>query len=384
MGGGFFMNKRVITSLMILVFILSISGCTGQNTSSTNVTAATASTKEIQTKIEISGVLVPSQAVDISSKMSGQVTALNFKVGSQVKAGDILMQLDTEALNGQLMQAQASLQSAQAAAQATDNQTSLLKISLAAAQKNYDRTKMLFDAGAASQSQLEDAQDKLDTAQKQYENASGPARGQAQAAIGVAQANVKSFELQLKNAIIKSPINGIITSQNVNVGQNVSPAVAIISIVDTANLKMKTTISQDLVPFLATGQQIIVTVDSYPDVKFKGNVSSIGPIAVSTGEVFPVEITIKNNRNLMAGLSAHATSNIKTRGIIIPSAAIMHSKGNSYVYVINNNIAEKRLVEAGLKSNQEIQIIKGLRIGEQVAISNINSLSDKASVKVKK
>jgi hypothetical protein len=62
----------------------------------------------------------------------------------------------------------------------------------------------------------------------------------------------------------------------------------------------------------------------------------------------------------------------------------MHSKGNSYVYVINNNIAEKRLVEAGLKSNQEIQIIKGLRIGEQVAISNINSLSDKASVKVKK
>jgi RND family efflux transporter MFP subunit len=231
---------------------------------------------------------------------------------------------------------------------------------------------------------LEDAQDKLDTAQKQYENASGPARGQAQAAIGVAQANVKSFELQLKNATIKSPINGIITSQNVNVGQNVSPAVAVISIVDTANLKMKSTISQDMVPFLATGQQITVTVDSYPDVKFKGNVSSIGPIAVSTGEVFPVEIIINNSNNLMAGLSAHATSNIKTRGIIIPSAAITRNKGNSYVYVIKNNTAHKRLVQTGLNNNKEIQVLKGLRIGEQVAVSNLNSLSDKAAVKVNK
>jgi multidrug efflux pump subunit AcrA (membrane-fusion protein) len=381
------MHKRVQTSLMILVFILSIfslSGCIGQKTSSTTVTTATAARKEIQTKMEMSGVLVPAKTVDISSKMSGQVTELSFKVGSKVKAGDILMQLDTEALNGQLMQAQASLQSAQAAAQATDNQTSLLKISLAAAQKNYDRTKMLFDAGAVSQSQLEDAQDKLDTAQKQYENASGPARGQAQAAIGVAQANVKSFELQLKNATIKSPINGIITSQNVNVGQNVSPAVAVISIVDTANLKMKSTISQDMVPFLATGQQITVTVDSYPDVKFKGNVSSIGPIAVSTGEVFPVEIIINNSNNLMAGLSAHATSNIKTRGIIIPSAAITRNKGNSYVYVIKNNTAHKRLVQTGLNNNKEIQVLKGLRIGEQVAVSNLNSLSDKAAVKVNK
>lgn len=377
------MYKKVQSSFIIFVLILaifSLAGCTDQKAGKTTITAAAAANKEIKTNLEMSGVLIPAQTVDISSKASGQVTKLGFKVGDKVKAGDILMQLDTEALNGQLMQAQASLQSAQAAAQASNNQVSLLRISLAAAQKNYNRTKILFDSGAVSQTQLEDARDKLDTAQQQYENASGPARGQAQAAVGVAQANVKNFELQLKNATIKSPINGIITSQNVNVGQNVSSSVSVISIVDTASLKMKSTISQDMLPFLKVGQQIAVKVDSYPKIKFPGTVSCIGPIAVSTGEVFPVEIAINNSNNLMAGLSAHAIINIKARGTVVPSAAIIHQKGNTYVYLIKNNTAVKRLVQIELSNDQEALILKGLKIGDQVAVSNLSSLSNKAAV----
>ncbi|HEX3011403.1 MAG TPA: efflux RND transporter periplasmic adaptor subunit [Syntrophomonadaceae bacterium] len=381
------MYKKVQSSFIIFVLILaifSLAGCTGQKAGKTTITAAAAADKEIKAKLEMGGVLIPTQTVDISSKLSGQITKLGFKVGDKVKAGDILMQLDTEALSGQLMQAQASLQSAQASAQAANNQVSLLKISLAAAQKNYDRTKVLFDSGAVSQTQLEDARDKLDTAQKQFENASGPARGQAQAAIGVAQANVKNFELQIKNATIKSPINGTITSQNVNVGQNVSAGLAVISIVDTAGLKMKSTVSQDMLPFLSVGQQIAVKIDSYPNSKFQGSISCIGPIAVSTGEVFPVEIAINNSSNLMAGLSAHAIINIKARGTVVPTAAIIHQKGNTYVYLIKNNTAIKRSVQMGLSNNQEALILKGLKIGDKVAVSSLSSLSNKAAVIVNK
>ena len=95
---------------------------------------------------------------------------------------------------------------------------------MAAAQKNYDRIKQLFDAGAASQLQMEDAQDKLNIATKQYESSSGPALDQAQAAIATAMANIKGLNIQIDKSTISSPINGIITSQNINVGEVVSPA----------------------------------------------------------------------------------------------------------------------------------------------------------------
>jgi membrane fusion protein (multidrug efflux system) len=87
---------------MLLVFF--ISGCADQNTNKIKtVTTAVAGNQELETTLELSGVLVPEQTVDISSKISGQVVKLGFHVGSAVKAGDILMRLDTEALKAQLM-----------------------------------------------------------------------------------------------------------------------------------------------------------------------------------------------------------------------------------------------------------------------------------------
>ncbi|MEN6461274.1 MAG: efflux RND transporter periplasmic adaptor subunit [Syntrophomonas sp.] len=382
------MQKRVQPSLLILLLILlvfTLSGCIGQKTSQNiNVNTAIAANKGLDTKLELSGVLVPTQTVDISSKISGQITALGFQVGNNVKAGDIIMQLDTESLNGQLMQAEANLQAAQASAQSVDNQASLVKINLDAAQKNYNRTKALFASGAVSQSQLDEDQDKLETAQKQYENASGPARNQAQAAVNVAQANVRNLEIQLKNATIKSPIDGIITNQSVNIGQNVSPGTAVISIVNTSTLKMKSTVSQDVLPLLSVGQKMDITISSYPNKKFQGNISCIGPIAVSTGEVFPVEITIKNSNSLMAGLSAHASGIIKTKGIVIPSASVIHNNGASYVYVIKNNIAFKRSIRVGLNNEEKTVILKGLHSGDRVAVSNLSALSNKIAVNVYK
>lgn len=380
------MQKQIRGSLLLLtamLLVFAVSGCAGQNANQKmTVTTAVAGNQELETRLEFSGVLVPNQTVDISSKISGQVTALGSKVGSPVKAGAVLIKLDTEALNGQLMQAEASLQSAQAGAESTDNQASISKINLNTAQIYYDRTKILFESGAVSQSQMDDAQDKLNIAAMQYANASGPAKAQAAATINTALANIKNLNVQIENATIKSPLNGIITNQNLNLGQVVSPGVAFISIVDTATLKMKSTIAQDKLPLLSVGQQISIKIDSYPNTIFPGTVTSIGPIAVNTGEVFPVEITLKNESGLMAGLSAHTSLINKTQGIIVPISSILQNNDESCVYVIENNIASRRIVKIGVKSDTEAQILEGLNQGEQVAVTNLNVLADKMAVNV--
>jgi HlyD family secretion protein len=383
---GLYMAKRIkfiLTALLAALLLLTAAGCAGRNENgAVAVTAATAENRELVSALEISGVLVPAQSVDISSKFSGKVVSLGFNVGSAVRAGDILIQLDTDTLNAQLMQSQAGLQSAEAAAESAQSQASLAKINLDAARKLYDRTKILYESGAVSQSQMDDITDKLNIAQNQYENASGPAQAQARAAISTALANINNYQVQIDSATIRSPIDGLLTSRNVNVGQVVSTGVAVISIVDTSTLKLKSTVNQELLPLLSIGREMDVIIDSYPDNNLKGTISSLGPIAVSTGEVFPLEIIINNSGGLTAGLSARAAVSTIVKGIMVPASAVTQGGGESYVYVIKDNTVSKRVVKVGLKNDQDAQIIKGLNAGEQVAATNVSALTDSTTVKV--
>ena len=207
------MQKRIRVFLVLLTTLslaLAMAGCGSQNSSQdVTVTTATANRQELESRLEFSGILVPAQTVDIASKISGQVTALGFRVGQPVKAGDVLIRVDTEALNGQLLAAQATLQGAQAAAETAQNQAAISQINLAAAQINYDQTKALFDAGALSQNQLNDAQDKFNIASQQYATASGPAQAQATAAINSAYANIKNLSCLLYTS--PSPRDGLLS-----------------------------------------------------------------------------------------------------------------------------------------------------------------------------
>jgi HlyD family secretion protein len=379
------MQKRtLLISLLVIVMlaVITISGCTSRNAAQIPIVAtAAASSQEIVTRVDCSGVLVPVQTVEIASKTSGQINSLGFQVGDKVKKGDMLIQLDTEALNGQLLAAEAGLQSARAAAEAAENQSSISKINQGAAQAYYVRTKELFAAGAVAQSTMDDAQDKLDIANQQYATAAGPALSSAEAAVNSAYANMKNIQVQLGNATIKSPIDGIISTQTVNPGQVISANTTVITLVDTSKLKLKTTVGQDRVAYLALGQNMDIEVDSYAGKMRAGTVTAIGPIAISTGEVFPIEITLPNDTNLMAGMSAHTSLIIKAQGLVVPMDAVQQEGGRSKVFVIIDNKAYQREVVTGLQNDKSILITEGLSAGDQVAISNLKALADGMTVK---
>lgn len=381
------MQKKIKIFLSFLTMSLltfGLVGCgseTAANMNGVSVKTATAEKHKLQTNVDIAGVLLPVQTVNIASKISGQVTSMGFDVGSSVKVGETLITLETKTLNTQLEQAQAALKQAETAAESAKYQVDQAKINLDSATKDYERNKALFDAQAISQSTLDGYTSKLQLAQKQYELASGPAQDQAQAAINTAQANINSINVQLENATITSPINGIITNRNLNPGEVASVGVSLLTIADTSTLKLKGTISQEAVPLLKSGDEVNISIDIYPNKVFKGQISSIGPVAVSTGKYFPIEISISNTGDIKAGLSAHAPISLTTdENIIIPASAVVQNNGQSYVYVIKDNVASKRTVETGLANDKEIEILKGLDSGEKVATTNLNSLSDKMPV----
>ncbi|MGE5676686.1 MAG: efflux RND transporter periplasmic adaptor subunit [Pseudomonadota bacterium] len=380
------MSKRITAAAAAALMVLSLAGCASSETAGAsviNIKTVAAEKHKLEASLDLAGVLVPSQTINIVSKLSGQVTELSHNIGDKVEKGEVLVKLETKSLNAQLLQAEAGLQSAQAAVKSAENQAALAAITLDIAQKAYDNIKVLYDGGAASQSQMDDAKNKLDQAMRQYENATGSVKDQAQASISTANANINSVRVQIENSVIKSPISGIVVNKNINVGEIASPtsAAPIMTIADTSVLKLKGTVGQEMLPLLSVGREIDVIVDIYSDKIIKGKIESIGPMAVSTGALFPIEISIENNDGIEAGLSAHASIGLsEEKGVVVPIASVVQNDGKSYVYVIKDNMASKRIVTLGLKNDKEIEVLQGLEPGEKVAATNVNSLFDGLAV----
>jgi HlyD family secretion protein len=379
-------NYRTISYCMRIVAFLVIAamGCANPEMNE-NITVKTAPVKNhlLKTTLTLSGVLLPIQTADISSRIAGQVQSVGPDVGGTVKKGDVLVVLDTEMLSAQLIQAEAGLKSAEAAVQEVQSRVELAKINLDTIQKNYNRTKALYDSGIASQSQFDDLTGKLDAAIKQYKNTAGPELDQAHATIDTTKANIQYLQVQIKSATIRSPINGIVTNRSADPGEVVSPGATVISVADTATLKMKTFVTQDLLPLLTIGQEIDVTVDIYPDRALKGVISGIGPIAVNTGGIFPLEIAIQNDGSILSGLSAHATLDLTgKKGVVVPVAAVLRSGEKTYVFVIRDGVAVQRTITTGLRNDQEMQVLKGLEVGEMVAVTNTRVLTNNMPVNI--
>ncbi|QGP91663.1 Macrolide export protein MacA [Neomoorella glycerini] len=363
------------------------------------VKAAAAGRGKLAATVEISGALVPVRVASVVSKLAGQVLAVKADVGDRVQAGQVLVEIDTKELQAQLRQAEAAVRGVQDQAEQARIGMETAQVAIAnagvaldAAQKYYDRIKALADAGAASQSQLDDARTKLDqakngldaakkqyeVAKKQYEIASGSGLAQAQAA-------VNTIKVNMSNAVITSPITGVVTNRNINPGEMAAPTspLPLLTIADTSTLKLQGTVGQEAVPLLAGGQKVTVTMDALPGREFTGTVTQVGPVAAATGQRFPVEISLANPGELKAGMTARAVFKLAApEGVVVPLAAVRTDGGQDYVFVVKNGKVERRPVVLGLKNEEQVMVLKGLEAGEQVAVTNVGVLQDGMAVTV--
>lgn len=402
------MKRRVniYLSIVIILLITIVNTSCSKTTANMSIKVATASKGKINTNMNIAGVLVPFQTANVASKISGVVQNVNIDVGNSVKAGDTLITLDTKELNAQLKQEQAAVATNQAnfykvksgtRPEVIASEQALAegdKTSYDIAQKNYERENQLFQSGNIAQADLEQAEQKLSSAKAKYDSdvetlnsmLNGPTESDINAAaatVNQAQAAVNYINVEMENTTINSPISGIVTNRNINHGEVVSPGAQLLTIADTSMLKLKATVFQEVIKLLQLDQSVRVFIDIYPNKEFKGKIDKLGPIAVNTGQYFPIEISIQNSGDIKAGLSAHASINLDTNeGVIVPAAAVVQNKGQNYVFVIKSGKASKRVVTLGLKNDKKIMIEKGLEVGEKVAITNTNNLLDNMSVNI--
>ncbi len=376
---------KSIAILSILLITVLTAGCASANEwpSAVAVKTVQAVKGDVSAPLDWAGVLIPVQTENIYSKLSGTIADIKADVSSTVSAGDTLIVLDTREMSAQRDQASAGAKTASAARNTVKGQAEVAKVSYEDLRDTYNAMLPLVGSGAVSASDLAQIKIQMDVAKAQYDLARKQAVNQASAAINQAKSAVKTIDAQLANATITSPVSGVVINRNVNPGEIAGPGVALMSVADVSSLKLKCIIPQALMPFITSGQAADVWADVQPDKTIKGTVTRIYPATVSTGEYFPIDITITNDGTLKPGLSGHATLTLSAQNTVtIPASAVVMQNGNTYVYTIKDGKAVRCKVNVGFTDGKTDVITQGLDEGATVVSENANSLFDGVPVNI--
>ncbi len=314
--------KRMVSILLVMGLLL-----TGCNSSTQKVETDTA--VEVSKPVYVmAGIVDANEKAQITSKLSAKVSDISVEVGSAVKKGDFLILLDTKDIEAQVSQAEAGVNTAQAnllkmqagarPEQIAQAQSALdsAKISYTNAKNNFDRNQQLLAAGAISQAQLETEQTLLAAAQAQYNSAQDQLnlliQGETEeslnvmrAQVGQSQAALELAKTQLGNGMIVSPISGIVSEKNINVGELASPGIILISVVNVDSLYIKASLPEGFMGDVSVGEEVVVKVAEIKDQEFKGKISVIDPVLDSRSKSVLVRIQVDNpNKTLKPGMLA--------------------------------------------------------------------------------
>jgi len=321
-------------------------------------------------QLQVAGVLAPVNSVELVARVPGTVVSVGAHLGQPVSAGEVLFQLRNRSLELQLAQAEATL------AQAENGlQEALTNLQLA--QSTYRRTHALFLAGAVSSQEEQSVQDQLKSAEIAYQTA-------RQGSLPAALAAVHSLEVELSELTVQSPISGVLASRMVSVGQYVGPGTPLASVVSSGGLEFEATLPAMDTGLLQAGDPCTIQVAGLPGHTFHGYLKAIGPVAIATGQYFPIEVVLPNHQGLLRpGMIAIATFATSRVGPLVPESALSLIGDQEYVYRLAQGEARATQVEVefrGTHSGQPAAMVSGLPLGTQVVSSKVSELWNGAPI----
>lgn len=389
------MPNRAIFLVFFLLSMFILSGCSAktnaeQDISGTSVKVAKAVKGRIETSVSISGRLSAISEATIVPKASGRVESIPVTVGSSVKTGDLLIQLERSDYVSQVNAAEAALEMAQSRLviyidPALQEPASVrqAKLALDLARTNYERVKNLQAEGAVSQSQVEAAQSQVMAAEMGYEAAIQQYE-MAKAQVKQARAALDQAESLLSNTSIVSPIDGIVSAININVGEMASPGVPVATVVDSSKVKCNISVSENYINIIKPGQTLEVSISS-TEQPLSGQVQSVSPSADTRTKDYPVELLLDNpSGELKPGMFARVRLPVDSNddAIIIPKESLVDRGGYNIVFVVEDGKCKETRVSLGIVNSSQAEITDGIEVGDSVVIVGQDSLADGAAVTV--
>jgi HlyD family secretion protein len=350
---------------------------------------------DLAKSVVATGKVTPITKVEVKSKASGIVKKLYVEAGDKVKTGQLLAQLDKVEIEAQVEQSRAALQSAQANETAAEADYERAKVDaegvdIPTLKRAYDRAQGMAKDGVVSAAQMDDAQ----RAYEMAVNKQGVAKAQvtvlkakiAQSKADQArdQANLKQLEEQLSYTDIVSPLDGVVLSRDVEMGDAVSSilvlgsgATLVMTLGDTSEVYVKGKVDESDIGKVYLGQPARIKVESFKDKTFQGKVTRISPMGVEKDNVttFEVRVSINNpGGELKAEMTANAEIILEEHKNVlqIPEGSILYDKDKKASVEIPDSKAKdgkkKIAVNIGISNGAKTELLGGLKEGDQVVL----------------
>ena len=385
----------VIAAVVLLVVVGGVIAATSGGTKIDPSKLAKVEKGDLAKSVVATGKIEPITKVEIKCKASGIVKKLYVEYGDRVKQGQLLAQLDKAEIQAQVDQSRAGLEAAQANLKSSQADFERAKVDaegpdVPLLKRAYDRAEGMAKDGVVSASALDDAQKNYEMSLNKQNVAKAQVTvlkakvAQAQANVAQDQANLKQLEEQLSYTDIVSPIEGIVLSRDVEIGDAVSSilvlgstATLVMTLGDTSEVYVKGKVDESDIGKVYLGQAARIKVESFKDKTFTGKVTKISPMGVEKDNVttFEVRASINNPEGV---LKAMMTANAEIildehKGVLqIPEGAIIYDKDkNASVEVPDQKAKDgkrKVAVNIGISNGAKTELLKGLKEGDQVVL----------------
>jgi len=348
---------------------------------------------DVQVKVTEVGNVQPEVKVDVKSAVSGKVTQIFHRDGDTVHRGDVLARVEPD------------LNQAQSLAD-TKNALSSAQIAYQQAKKNYDQDHALFTVGLLANKQNRDSETAYLAAKQDLEKAQEKYSLVEKSGIPIGQSPEK-FE----GSNVVAPMDGVVLTKDAEIGESITSGVSsfnagtvLFTVADVSKMIVKAGVNEVDIGKIRVGMPVKVTLDAYPKVAFQGRIDRIAP-AVRIDDkvrVFDVEVRLDaQGRELRSGM----TANIEVKGerkekvLTVPVESVFQRDDGEIVFVKKNLDAkqleaaaknkkkddkeawktffEKRKVVTGLADNSRVEIVSGVKPGEELALEDPTLPQDK-------
>lgn len=374
------MKKRIVVVFVAMILLAAfISGCAAQRPANLEeqktveesyvpVAIEKVESKTISNEIVFSGKVYANKEVTVLPKIPGKVASIKSNVGAEVEKDSVLFTLDKEDVQNQVDQARKSVDSARANYERTKEGIENAKI-------NFERTKELYEEGAVSKNQYEQAllaasDTSLEASRAQYE----------QAKLGLEQALDS-----VKDTSVKSPIAGIVSVVNIEEGEMASGASPAMTIIDMDKVYVEINVTENIINDLSLGQKVVVEMPAAHNDEVVGSIDRLSPAADARTQLYSVRIYMENtDHTIKPGMFAKIKldTDVRENVIAVKSEAVVQSGGRDVIYLVEGNKTLEKEVIIGLDTGEYVEILQGLNIGESIIVKGQNYVENGSIVKV--
>jgi RND family efflux transporter MFP subunit len=342
----------------VSIILLSISACGGSNDSGARegggrppgtggtmgggapsaavpVQVETVPRRSISQYLETNGTLEAENEVDIVARTSGPVTEIHTEEGRLIRAGQLIARIDPREAK---------------------NQVAISTVARDEAKLAFDRTKSSWEEGLVSQEAYDTALSKLSSAEAQLESA----------------------EIQFAYTEITAPFDALVVTRDIKLAQYVTPGTTLFRISDFTPLLCRVEVPEKDLPRVRIGQQAHIRVEAYPDDSFPAKVARLRPTVDAATGTFTVTLEVEGRDLLRPGMFASVYLQTETHddAVVIPRDALVLDSLGDTVFVKNGEVAERREVRLGLRSENSVEVLEGVSAGDLLIVVGQDGLAD--------